>query len=235
MVLEKTLESPLDCKEVQPVHSKGDQSWVFFGWNDAKAETPVLRPPHAKSWLIEKDSGAGKDWGQEEKEMTEDEMAEWHHWLDGHEFEWTLGVGDGQGGLACCNSWGCKELDMTEWLDWTALNWWCLLHFPVDSNFQESGQQRTWWKENRAPLLLGRLTPVSHKAASQSNPTPKRCPGVSGAGTGEQKRKPEIYTSGVKWLHEHTALVSPTNTEMKLTVILRVDQNTDQKSRYCNY
>ena len=103
-MLEKILESPLDCKEIQPVHSKGDQPWVFFGRNDAKAETPVLWPLHAKSWLIGKDSDAGRDWGQEEKGRTEDEMAGWHHWLDGREFEWTLRVGDGQGGLACCDS-----------------------------------------------------------------------------------------------------------------------------------
>ena len=122
VVLEKTLESPLDCKKIQPVHSKGDQSWVFFGRNDAKAETPVLRPPHVKSWLIGKDSDAGRDWGQEEKGTTEDEMAGWHHRLDRHESEWTLGVGDGQGGLACCDSWGCKESDTTERLNWTDLN-----------------------------------------------------------------------------------------------------------------
>jgi len=117
LVLEKTLESPLDCKEIQPVHSKGDQSWVFFGRNDVKAETLVLWPPHAKSWLIGKDSDAGRDLGQEEKEMTEDEMAGCHHRLDGCEFEWTPRVGDGQGGLACCDSWGCKESDMTERLN----------------------------------------------------------------------------------------------------------------------
>jgi len=111
----------LDCKEIQPVHSKGDQSWVFFGRNDAKAETPVLWTPHVKSWLTGKDSDAGRDWGQEEKGTTEDEMAGWHHWLDGREFEWTLGVGDGQGGLACCDSWGRKESDMTEQLNWTEL------------------------------------------------------------------------------------------------------------------
>ena len=105
---------------VQPVHPKGDQSWVFFGRTDAKAETPLLRPPDVKSWLIGKDSDPGRDWGQEEKgTTTEDEMAGWHHWLDGHEFEWSLAVGDGQGGLACCNSWGCKELDTTERLNWT--------------------------------------------------------------------------------------------------------------------
>ena len=100
----KTLESPLDCKEIQPVHSEGDQPWDFFGRNDAKAETPVLWPPHVKSWLIGKDPDAGRDWVQEEKGTTEVEMAGWHHWLDARESEWTPGVGDGQGGLVCCNS-----------------------------------------------------------------------------------------------------------------------------------
>ena len=95
--------------------------WVFFGKNDAKGEIPVLWPPHVKSWLIGKDSDAGRDWGQEQKQTTKDERAGWHHWLDGHEFEWTLGVGDGQGGLACCDSWGHKELDTTERLNWTEL------------------------------------------------------------------------------------------------------------------
>ena len=128
MVLEKTLESPLDCKEIQPVHSEGDQPCDFFGRNDAKAETPVLWPPHVKSWLIGKDSDAGKDWGQEEMWTTEDEMAGWHHWLDGRESEWTSGVGDGQGGLACCDSWGCKESDTTEWLIWSDLIWDSVSH-----------------------------------------------------------------------------------------------------------
>ena len=121
VVLEKTLESPLDCKETQPVHPKGDQSWVFIGRTDAEAETPILRPPHAKRWLIGKDPDAGRDWGQEEKGTTEDEMAGWHHRLNGHEFEWTLGVCDGQGGLVCCDSWGRKESDMAERLNWTEL------------------------------------------------------------------------------------------------------------------
>ena len=121
VVLEKTLESPLDCKEIQPVHSKGDQSWVFFGRNDTKAETPILWPPHAKSWLIGKDSDAGRDWRQEEKGATENEMAGWHHWLHGCEFGWTSGVGGGQGGLACYDSWGLKESDTTE-LNWTEFN-----------------------------------------------------------------------------------------------------------------
>ena len=122
VVLEKTLESPLDCKEIQPVHPKGDQSWVFIGRTDAKAETPILWPPHVKSWLIGKDSDAGRDWGQEEKGTTEDEMAGWHHWLNGRESEWTLGVGDGQGDLACWDSWGHKESDTTERLNWTEMN-----------------------------------------------------------------------------------------------------------------
>ena len=116
VALEKTLESPLDCKEIQPVHPKGDQSWVFFGRTDAEAETPILWPPHVKSWLTGKDPDTGRDWGQE-KGRTEDEMAGWHHRLNAHEFGWTLGVGDGQGGLACCDSWGCR----TRLSDWTEL------------------------------------------------------------------------------------------------------------------
>ena len=123
VVLEKTLESPLDCKEIQPVHSKRDQSWVFFERTDAKAETPVLWSPHVKSWHIGKDTDAGRNWGQEEKGTTEDEMAGWHHRLDGHGFGWTPRVGDGQGGLACCNSWGRKESDITERMIWSDLIW----------------------------------------------------------------------------------------------------------------
>ena len=122
VVLEKTLERPLNCKEIQPVHPKWDQSWVFIGRTDGEAETPVLLPPHVKSWLIGKDPDAGRDRGQEEKGTIEDEMAGWPQWLNGHESEWTPGVGDGQGGLACCNSWGLKESDMTEQLNWTELN-----------------------------------------------------------------------------------------------------------------
>ena len=121
VVLEKTLESPLDCKEIQPVHPKGDQSWVFIGRTDVEAESPMLWPPDAKNWIIWKDPDAGKDWGQEEKEMTEDEMVGWHHQHNGHGFGWTPGVGDGQGGLAHCGSWDHKELDTTERLHWTEL------------------------------------------------------------------------------------------------------------------
>ena len=122
VVLEKTLESPLDCKEIQPVHPKVDQSWVFIGRTDVEAETPILLPPDMKSWLIGKDPDAGKDWGQEEKGTTEDEMVGWHHRLNGHGFGWTPGVGVEQGGLACCGSWGRKEWDMTEWINWTELH-----------------------------------------------------------------------------------------------------------------
>ena len=134
MVLEKTLESPLDYKEIQSVHSEGDQSWVFFGRTDATAETPILWPPHVKSWLIGKDSDAGRDWGQKEKRTTEDEMAGWYHRLNGYEFVWSLGVGGGQGGLVCCNSWGRKESDTTERLSWTELNW-CLPSEDSSLNF----------------------------------------------------------------------------------------------------
>ena len=117
MVLEKTLESPLDCKEIHPVHPKGDQSCVFIGRTDVEAETPVLWPLDVKSWLICKDPDAGKDWRWEEKGITEDEMVGWHHRLNGHEFEWIPGVGDGQGGLVCCSPRVHKELDTTEWLN----------------------------------------------------------------------------------------------------------------------
>ena len=117
VVLEKTLESPLDCKEIQPVHPKGDQCWVFTARTDVEAETPILWPHDEESWLIWKDPDAGKDWGQEEKGTTEDKMVGWHHWYNGHGFGWTLGIGDGQGGLACCGSWGRKESDTTDWTE----------------------------------------------------------------------------------------------------------------------
>ena len=118
VVLEKTLESSLDCKEIKPVTPKGNQSWIFTGRTDAKVEAPILWPPDAKNWLLRKAPDAGKNWRQEEKGTTEDAMVGWHHWLDGHESEWTPGIGDGQGGLACCNSWGRKESDTTEQLIW---------------------------------------------------------------------------------------------------------------------
>ena len=119
VVLEKTLESPLDCKVIQPVHLKGDQSWVFIGRTDAEAETPILWPPDAKNWRIGKDPNAGQDWRQEEKGMTEDEIVGWHHQLDGHEFEQAPGVGDGQRSMAWCSPWGLKN--QTRLSDWTEL------------------------------------------------------------------------------------------------------------------
>ena len=148
VVLEKTLESPLDCKNIQPVHSKGDQSWVFFGRTDAKAGTLILWPLHGKSWLIGKDSDAGKYWGQEEKGMTEDEMAGWHHWLDGHEFGWTPRVGDGQGSLVCCNSWVAKSR--------TRLSYWTeLITLNMDSHrvlgiYSEEADVEMWfWQRGK--------------------------------------------------------------------------------------
>ena len=117
VVLEKTLESILDCKEIQPVNPKGNQPWIFIGKTDAEVETPILWPPDVKNWLIGKDPDTGNDWKQEEKGTTEDEMVGWHHWRYGHEFEQAPGVGDGQGSLACCSSWDHKKLDMAEQLN----------------------------------------------------------------------------------------------------------------------
>ena len=122
MVLEKTLESPLDCKEIQPVHPKGDQSWILTGRADVEAEVPVLWLPDVKNWLIGKHPDAGKDWGQEEKGMTEDEMFGWYHWLDGYEFEQAPGVGDGQQNLVCCSTLGSQKVE-DDWV--TELNWMC--------------------------------------------------------------------------------------------------------------
>ena len=162
VVLEKTLSSPLDCKEIQPVHPKGNQSWIFIGRTDAEAETPILWPPHAQSCLIGKDPDAGRDWGQKEKGATGDEMAGWHHRLNAHECGWTPGVSDGQRGLECCDSWGCKESDMTARLNWTALklSWILSVGFVFCHNDQiviySSTKTRlfmetnfycnTWWK-----------------------------------------------------------------------------------------
>ena len=148
VVLEKTLQSPLDCKEIQSVHPKEDHSLVVIGRTDIEAETPILWPPYVKSWLIWKDPDAGKDWGQEEKGTTEDEMVGWHHRLDGHGFGWTLGVGDGQGGLVCCGSQGRKESDTTERLNWTELKCMfsfirnCKTVFQSDCNILLSYQER---------------------------------------------------------------------------------------------
>ena len=120
VVLEKTLESPLDCKKIIPINHKWNQPWIFIGRTDAEAS--ILWPPDVKNWLIWKDPDAGKDWRREEKGTTEDEMVRWHHRLDGHDFEQAPGVSDGQGSLACCSPWGRKESDMTEWLNWIELD-----------------------------------------------------------------------------------------------------------------
>ena len=134
VVLEKTLESPLDCKKIQPIHPKENQSGIFIGRTDTEAETPILWPHNAKNWLTGKDPDAGKDWRQEEKWMTEDEMVGWHHRLDGHEFAQAPGVGDGQGGLACCSPWGHKKSDTTVWLNWTepkGIKMFCYVYFET--------------------------------------------------------------------------------------------------------
>ena len=144
MVLEKTLASPLECKEIQPVHPIGDQSWVFIGRTDVEAETPILWPPYVKSWLIGKDPDARKD-----------EMAGWHHWLNGHGFGWTLGVGDGQGGLACCGSWGHKESDTTERLNWTELKTWMEISSVVP------GQYLTLWLQEMHRNKISSFLPGS--------------------------------------------------------------------------
>ena len=132
---------------------------MFTGRTDAVAETPILWPPHAKSWLIGKDPDAGRDWRQEEKGTTEDEMAGWHHWLDAHEFGWTAGVGDEQGGLVCCNSWGLKELDMTEWMNWTCFQFFAkwrnisreLAHKEKEKNKPALSQ---WHCDNQRKILF---------------------------------------------------------------------------------
>ena len=159
VVLEKTLESPLDCKEIQPVHPKGDQSWVFIGGTDVDAETPILWPPDAESWLIWKDPDAGKDWGQEEKGTTEDLMVGWHHWHNGHGSGWTLEAGDRQGGLACCSSRGCKESDTTE-----RLNWADMFVHQVSSQPQE-----------RYRLSFRRVCSVSSISVRKQRKWGKRC------------------------------------------------------------
>ena len=135
----------LGLQEDPTSHSEGDQPWVLFGRTDAKAETPILWPPHTKSWLIGKDPDAGRDLGQEEKGTIEDEMTGWHHQFNGHESEWTPEVGDGQGGLACCDSWGRKESNTTERLTWTELMQWT----------------RSWnnWNESPPTTLKARLNP----------------------------------------------------------------------------
>ena len=145
VVLEKTLESTLDCKGLQLVHPKGNESWIFIGRTDAEAEIPILWPPDAKSWLIGKDPDAGKAWGQEEKGTTEDEMVGWHHWLNGHEFEQAPGDGDGQGSLVCCSPWGRKESDTTERLNGTELS-------SMEKNESGEGKISQRWQKRKGKM-----------------------------------------------------------------------------------
>ena len=158
VVLEKTLESPLDCEEIQPVHPKGNQSWIFIERTDGEAETPILQPPDVKNWLIWKDPDAGKNWRREEKGTTEDEMVGCHHQLNGHEFEQILGVGDGQGGLVCCSPWGCKESDTTERLNWNGKS-------PWDSSGKNAGVDchfLLWKRHHQMPTLIRQSNTNSH-------------------------------------------------------------------------
>ena len=153
VILKKTLESPLDCKEIKLVQPKGNQSWIFIGRTDAEAETPVLWPPDAKNWLIGKDPDAGKDWRQEEKGTTEDEMVGWHYRLDGHEFEQAPRVGDGQGTLVCCSLWGHKESDMTEQLNLMNNN---MVSFMVILDQEWTNPRTVWWEESTKDWSLSR-------------------------------------------------------------------------------
>ena len=141
MVLEKTLESLLDCKEIKPVNPKGNQPWIFFGRTDAEPEAPILWPPHEKNWLTGKDPDAWKDWRQE-KGTKKDEMVGWDHWLDRDEFEQAMEFGDGQGSLACCSPWGCRESNMTEWLNWCTFMFITVLFTIVKK-----------WKQPKCPSI----------------------------------------------------------------------------------
>ena len=163
-LLRVPLSMTLDCKEIKPVSPEGSQSWIFIGRTDAEAETPILWPPDGKSWLIWKDPDAGKDWGREEKGTTEDEMVGWHHWQDGHEFEQTPGVGDGQGGLVCCSPWGHKELDTTERLSWTE---------PEDSsqNFIPVKMLLKLSKYNNLPFLCPPFPPLYNEQTKSESLT----------------------------------------------------------------
>ena len=162
VVLEKTLESPLDCKEFKPVNHKGNQSWIFTGQTDTEAETPILWPPDVKNWLTGKDPDDGKDWRQE-KGTTEDETVGWHHQLDGHEFEQAPGAGDVKGSLACCIPWGCKESDTTEWLHWNwahmkyTMFWFRMLRVEEKTTDCTQEKERTGRASQRLEILVTKL------------------------------------------------------------------------------
>ena len=183
----KTFESPLDCKEIQPIHPKGNQSWIFIGRADAEAETPIFWPPDTKNWFTGKDPDAGKDWRQKEKGTTEDEMVGWHHWPNGHEFEQTLGDGERQGGLTCCSPWGHKELDTTKCLNNNHTKGFCLQSrrhrlplWVVKIIFLEEGTSthfsipawRTPWAQEPGGLQSMGLQRVGHNWSNWAhNPT----------------------------------------------------------------
>ena len=155
VVLMKTLESPLDCKEIQPVHPKGNQSWIFFGRIDVEAETPIIWPPDAKSWLIWKDPDAGKDWGQEEEMTTEDEMVGWHHWLNGHELSKLRElVMDREAWHAAVHG---VAKSRTRLSDWTELNWKCTVLWGITSEKKETDIQRTHHYSNQKLVSRQRL------------------------------------------------------------------------------
>ena len=183
VVLEKTLESPLDSKEIQPVHSEGNQSWIFIGRTDAEAETPIIWPPDAKIWLIWKDPDAGKDWRREEKGTKEDEMVGWHHRLNGHEFEKVPGVDDGQGSLACCNPQSSIELDRTERLNWTKtkIPASIKLTFWEKQTLKQKCKGLPWWlsgKESASHCRRHGCKPWSRKiphAATTETQGPRAC------------------------------------------------------------
>ena len=165
VVLEKTLESPLDSKEIKPVNPKGNQSWIFIGRTDAEGEALTLWPSDAKNWLLTgKDLDARKDWRQEEKGMTDDEMVGWHHQLHGHEFEQALGVDDGQGSLACCSPCGCKDLDNTERLNWseTLNKCWILLYLFLNFEIFEVLTSATLWIQGALNYSFEGLLLLSH-------------------------------------------------------------------------
>ena len=165
MVLEKTLESPLDYEEIKPVNPKGDQSWTLIGRTDAEDETPILWPPDMKNQLIGKYPDVGKDWRQEEEETTEDEMVGWHHWLDGREFEQASGVvGDGPGSVTCCSPQGCKESDTTVWLNWT----------PRNSNSCQQTTRIRREAQSRA-LRKNQVATGLEKVSFHSNPKERQC------------------------------------------------------------
>ena len=172
---EKSLEIPLDSKEIKPVDPKGNQPWMFIGRTDAEAEAPILRLPDAKSQLTVKDPDAGKDWGQEEKRATEDEMVGWHHWLSGHEFDWTLGASEGQGSLGCRSPWGHKESDTTEWLNrntqFHRVRLWDWLCSVVLAQILSGGQGAGLGPSNLLPCWL-----VSKSWWLEKASVPLRCP-----------------------------------------------------------